>query len=284
MLTAYLDESGHESGEYVVLAGFLGTDAQWASFEPDWRAALGQSASFHIKDLRCNKDSTRRRLARLGAIPHQHGLRPLIGALRVSDYADLAANLPEAFAIQGYFIALQPILAAVHLMVPQTETVRWFLEEQHDYEAQARRVFRVYTESHGTPRLSDIHFVSKTSSTTCLGQPADFLAYAVLQELRDPSSIRAQSCKPIRGDGTFWGKIVERDEMRAIADTSLRLAAQLTALQTGIDPRMRIHNYAGKKEIAQALQRAEDARKQRLEAQTSTSDELSTSEEESGQQ
>jgi hypothetical protein len=64
----------------------------------------------------------------------------------------------------------------------------------------------------------------------------------------------------------------------------MRLAAQLTALQTGIDPRMRIHNHAGKKEVAQALQWAEDARKQRLEAQASTSDELSTSEEESDQQ
>jgi hypothetical protein len=111
LLTAYLDESGHESGKFVVIAGFLGTDAQWSAFEAEWQESLGYSSSFHIKDLRWNKDSTRRWLEKLGAIPHKHGLQALIGAANVSDYAHLAANLPEAYATQGYYIALHPIFA-----------------------------------------------------------------------------------------------------------------------------------------------------------------------------
>jgi hypothetical protein len=263
MLTAYLDESGHESGKFVVIAGFLGTDAQWSALEAEWQESLGQSSSFHIKDLRWNKDSTRRRLEKLGAIPHKHGLQALIGAVNVSDYAHLAANLPEAYAIQGYYIALHPILAAVKLTVPSSQTINWVLEEQHDYEAQARRIFRVYAEDFGPNRFSNVSFASKAAS--CLGQSADYLAYAVLQELRDAASTRAQWCRPIRGDGTFLGKITEAKEMRAIADTALRQAAALTALQTGVNPRMRPHNYAGKRGVAEALQRAEDARKKRKE-------------------
>ena len=38
MLTAYLDETGHEGKDLVILAGFLGTAEQWEKCETDWRA------------------------------------------------------------------------------------------------------------------------------------------------------------------------------------------------------------------------------------------------------
>jgi hypothetical protein len=31
MYSVYLDESGHETGDHVVLAGYLGTEEQWVS-------------------------------------------------------------------------------------------------------------------------------------------------------------------------------------------------------------------------------------------------------------
>src|ERR1017187_3689218 len=267
MLLAYLDESGHESGEYVVLAGFLGTEEQWAGFETEWLSELGPGRSFHIKDLRWNKESTRRRLERLGAIPYRHGLKPLVGSVCVADYQDLAANLPEVYSIQGYYLALFPILAAVHLTISEGEHITWTFEEQHDYSAQAKRIFKVFARTRGEARFSDVSFVSKDN--TCRTQIADFLAYAVLQRQRDANSDRAIWCRPILGDDSFLGKIVDRDMIRLITDFALVSAAALTAIQTGRDPRIHFaERYSGKREIHEALQRAEDARAKEVETST----------------
>jgi hypothetical protein len=40
MLTAYLDESGHEGKDLVILAGFMGTAEQWEKCEADWHSEL----------------------------------------------------------------------------------------------------------------------------------------------------------------------------------------------------------------------------------------------------
>jgi hypothetical protein len=42
VLTAYLDESGHEGQGMMVLAGFLGDDGQWRECEKKWKRALGK--------------------------------------------------------------------------------------------------------------------------------------------------------------------------------------------------------------------------------------------------
>jgi hypothetical protein len=60
MLTIYLDESGHETSDHVVIAGFLGADEQWAAFDLDWRKALKGNTTFHSKSLRWNQERTRK--------------------------------------------------------------------------------------------------------------------------------------------------------------------------------------------------------------------------------
>src|SRR5271157_4452705 len=52
MLTGYFDESGIASNQQLcVVSGFVGNEAQWASFVADWIPALGH----HRKNLHMTK-------------------------------------------------------------------------------------------------------------------------------------------------------------------------------------------------------------------------------------
>jgi Protein of unknown function (DUF3800) len=253
MLTVYLDESGHETFDHVVVAGFLGTDDQWNAFDPDWLTGLRGNRSFHAKSLRWNDEATKRRVARLSAIPYQHGLRSIVGSVCVSDYADLLQNKAEEYVNQGYFLCLYPILSAVSYNIPQTEPVRWILEEQHDYAQAALDVFKQYAFMHGTARFSDVSFVPKTATARL--QPADLLAYAILQRVRDPKSTRALWSRPIIGEDP-WGSIVDRETVRRILGPSLMFVNQLRKADTGIDHREVFQKYESKREIHEIIRDA----------------------------
>jgi hypothetical protein len=97
MLTVYLDESGHETGEHVAVAGFMRADEQWAAFDPAWLAALKGHPSFHAHSLRWNQERTKNRIEKLSVIPYQHGPRSIAGSVCVSDYADLLQNKAEEY-------------------------------------------------------------------------------------------------------------------------------------------------------------------------------------------
>src|SRR5690349_4944011 len=79
MLTAYLDESGHESKNWMFLAGFLGNEEQWRDFVPKWQAGLGpQRKCLHMTELRWNRERTQTLLRKLGPIPEQCKLEPMM--------------------------------------------------------------------------------------------------------------------------------------------------------------------------------------------------------------
>jgi Protein of unknown function (DUF3800) len=250
MLTVYLDESGHETVEHVVVAGFFGTDEQWATCDPDWLAALKGNPSFHAHSLRWNQERTKNRIAKLSVIPYQHGLRSIAGSVCVSDYADLLQNKAEEYVNQGYILFLYPILSVVSFNIPETEPVRWVLEEQHDYEQAARDVFKQFGVIYGPTRFSDITFVPK--ATTPRLQPADLLAYAILQRARDPKSTKALWSRPILGDDP-WGSIVDRDTVRQILGSSLAKLNEIQLARTGIDRREAFKSFPGKREVHEAI-------------------------------
>ncbi len=94
MLHAYIDESGHEGGPLCVIAGFVGSEAQWAGFEPAWKVALGQRAHLHTTELRWGPKwhvRTGKVLRSLGPIPHEHGLTPIMGMVARQIYEQTAA-------------------------------------------------------------------------------------------------------------------------------------------------------------------------------------------------
>jgi hypothetical protein len=196
----------------------------------------------------------------MAAIPYRHGLLPIVGAVKVSDYQDLPANIAESYSTQGYLIPLFPIIIEVLRATPPTEKIEWIFEEQGQYEGEARNIFRVLSGMLGQHRFGAISFVTK--ETTCRTQPADFLSFAVLQDLRNPASEKAEWCRPILGDRPYIGKIMDKALIRQVMGFALPAAALKTEIEMGFDPRKRFSKYQTKAEVRQALERARKRRKE----------------------
>ena len=230
MLEVCLDESGHESKEFVVVAGFYGAPEQWASFAHSWRAAVG-SEFFHMKDLRWKKSATQLRLARLGRVPYQHGLQAVVGGVKVSDYDHLPINDIERRATCGYILALYPVVLSLLQLDPVQISFKF--ERQDRYEPRVRDAFRVIGKTLNLDRkLQDITFLTRANEPCT--QVADYLAYAQLQQLRDPSSTRAEWTKPIFGAGRYLGTTLDADLIRKVVGFALPAARLKTALERAL--------------------------------------------------
>lgn len=132
MLTAYLDESGHE-GNTVIVAGFLGDDSQWEQCAEEWQKGLGpQRRLLHMKELRWSKHGVRNTLATLGAIPHACGLREVMGVAPVMYYNDLVAGTMAEKMTKGYYIAVIAIIDSILKNIPKHETVKLVFEQQDE--------------------------------------------------------------------------------------------------------------------------------------------------------
>jgi hypothetical protein len=221
MIRTYLDESGHESKDYVMVCGHGGYSKQWAVFAGAWLEALGpQRKRLHMKDLRWDKPHTQRMLARLGTIPDFAGLKRIVGGVKVSDYEDLVVGTPVEKLLKGYIAALFAAVISALSVLPENERLEIVLEEQHEYETRVGLALssiatlpdpRMYTKD-GKTKLARWVFVPHKKEI--LLDQADYLCYAVLQKCREETSTKAQWCAPILGDGKNIGRVVTREEAR----------------------------------------------------------------------
>jgi hypothetical protein len=226
VLTAYVDESGQDTQDYVFLGGFVGNDAQWKQFSADWKIGLGGRKGLHMRKLRWAHPRTERLLQRLGPIPHRCLLQPIVGGVRVRDYADLVNGTIEEKIISGYVAALYPLVIRTLLWVPANERVEFIFEAQDRYQPFAEAVLRSIATnprdpgmitSDGQSKLANWRFVPKDSTT--LTQPADYFVYALTQAYRDKKSERTRLCSPIFKDGpesTAIGEVLKRHQVRTI--------------------------------------------------------------------
>src|SRR5256885_4609602 len=110
MITAYLDESGHETKNWMFVAGFFGNDDQWKSLVPLWKEGLGtQRKHLHMKRLRWASNGTKNLLARLGPLPYQCSLQPTLAGVRAGDYEDLISGTPAQRLLKGYLVCIIPL-------------------------------------------------------------------------------------------------------------------------------------------------------------------------------
>ena len=224
MFTAYVDETGHELERgWTFLAGFLGNEDQWKNFVPEWRAGLGRQRKFlHMSSLRWNNDSTRRLLARLGPIPEECGLRPIMAGSRLEDYVDLVSDKPYEKQFKSYLVCLHVLVIQVLREIPDDETLEIVFEEQRQYEPWANLILAIAARvgpktSEGLPKLAKWSFVPKGS--TIMTDPSDYFASALAKIWgTEPRSKKAHWCYPIlkSGNGIGYGKIMQRDEIRPI--------------------------------------------------------------------
>jgi hypothetical protein len=207
VLTAYIDESGYGAKDIIVLGGFFGSDQEWQLCSEEWKTALGKRKVLHMKELRWNKknDRTRLLLEKLGPIPHRCGLIPVWARLKVSDYADLVEDTTVSRKLQHGYLMGAECLAVLLLTYVQglNERIKIVFEYNEHFASVVAVILKFYGElfpfltSDGMRCFNGVEFATKDS--TCLTQPADYLAYARLQQLRDPGSLRARLCAPILG-------------------------------------------------------------------------------------
>ncbi len=217
MLTAYLDESGHES-DLVIVAGFLGNDEQWTQCAELWRKGLGpQRRYLHMKKLRFNKFGIRRMLETLGAIPHDCGLRAIMSVTPVNYYSDLVNGTMAEKLVKGYYLSVISIIDTIVKRIPKDERVKLVFEQQDEYEKGTRIIFNSsnHKTPSGEPKLAGIEYIPKDSSV--LTQPADYLSFALLQGFRDQTSKKYRWSEPIlQNKQPAFGLVPERETLRKV--------------------------------------------------------------------
>jgi len=168
-----------------------------------WSLALGKLKALHMKTLRWkNTKRVKSLLDVLGPIPHDCGLIPVWTRLRVSDYSDLIDDTSVSRKLgHGYYVSAQFLgLMLLQFARVAKQRVKIVFERNEQFAPILPSILKLYGQlfnfvSGGLPLLSGVEIVDKSS--TCLTQPADYLTYARLQELRNPRSIKAKLCAPI---------------------------------------------------------------------------------------
>jgi hypothetical protein len=200
MLTAYLDESfeGDKHG-HAVIAGFLGNKESWEMLPHKWREALGDKESLHMKKLRWKEDRHKELLERLGSVPHACGLRPVYASIRVGEYINDLEDYSVREFTEGYFVALMGVASSILLALPKGERVEFIFESQIRYAAVREHALEIMSKNKAIRGRRGRSALAKWGSIpkSILLEPADYLAYAILQILIDKDSLKSRLCSPI---------------------------------------------------------------------------------------
>jgi hypothetical protein len=222
MLTAYLDESGTGSAEKLcVVGGFVGNEAQWASFIGDWIPALGMHRrNLHLTKLRWNRryDRIVADLAGLGPIPHRYNLSPFYVGMWHQDFQDLwKGKVREKYA-NPYLTCAQICMATVlNEIVGPKEEVEFIFDRQEGPRAHTLRTLHgvVFKYALMDQRVKNIDF-RPMRSTVCL-DPADYLVFALREDILDKTSKKAKASSPILAK-PIRGGILTRAQVQKMAD------------------------------------------------------------------
>jgi hypothetical protein len=203
MLTAYVDESGQEQRDWMFVAGFVGNEDAWKMVKPEWKAAIAPRQHLHLNTLRFVKDRERKTLERAGAVPRACGLTPIIAGVRQADYLDIFEGTRTQKLLSGYVMCCIAIIINALRRIPADERLEVVFEQQTVYGERAAVAMQAIADSgiselltkDGITKLANWRFVPK--HTTLLTEPADYLAFALLQHWRNKSSRKAIWCHPI---------------------------------------------------------------------------------------
>ena len=206
MLTAYIDESGQEQDDWMFIAGYMGDDAAWKKFPDLWAKAIGpQRQHLHMKELRFTKLSVQKMLARAALVPKKCGLIPIAAGVRLKDYADLLLDEEDALIHAAYMQCCRAVTIFAMRTLPENERLEIVFERQDQYGWLAEMEFHriASTRDHPqllmadgkTSKLASWRFIEKKDTVLC--EPADYLAYALLQHARDKKSMKSRWTLPI---------------------------------------------------------------------------------------
>jgi hypothetical protein len=242
VLTGYFDESmHHQEDDWMCVAGFIGSSGQWKDLAKAWPKAIAPRKRLHMNALRFNaaRPRTKKLLERAADILRDIDFTPAYTAVLVSDYADLVDKAKYQKHLQGYYVCAKSLALQVIRAIPPTERIELVFENQTEYSegvgmamqalrdvSLADNIADCLTES-GVQKLAKWGFVPKHS--TILTEPADYLSYALVQNLNNAHSLRAQWCKPVLGvhGGNFWGGgTLEADFARKLISNLISLESK----------------------------------------------------------
>ena len=209
-----------------MVAGYVGNQAQWASFASDWIKILGPRENLHMRRLRWNSGS-RKLLADLAPIPDRYNLQRVIGGLWMSDYEDLAKGRISEKVANPYMIAAQICIVEVLRIIGQNERISFVFDRQRTYENVMQSLFKLIFETSNTDDRVVVPPIFKDKSQTVCLDPADFLAFQVREYKTNPDSPKARAGMPILGDGTVAGYIYSREQLRDFVETLLKAGVAL---------------------------------------------------------
>jgi hypothetical protein len=205
ILTAYIDESGtHAESPISVMAGYVGTSAQWEGFEADWSALVRKAGVRHIHAVELFKrtkqfkgwkaEDVNALAVSLDEVIATHLQVGFSVVVRDDDYKNIYGTGPHPRRLakdSKYGICFRACLAFVpsyiaseFALAQQTEvaqqaTINFVLEQGHRNAGDAQRLFELY-KADALPEWQ--RFVG-TMDVSTKGSPrtqaADFLAYCV---------------------------------------------------------------------------------------------------------
>jgi hypothetical protein len=208
----YIDDSGHPDNQpYVVVAGFVGTEAGWLRFDPAWKDALkrnGLPEPFHMTDFMSQDRSTKERsriLRDLAEVINSHIRARFVGGVdvaayrRVNEKYALQECLGAPYALASRFLALQMNKWKEKNLKPD-ERLHLFVEEGTKHRGDMMEVFK-------RDKLPEPISVKKSLPAV---QPADMFAWEMFTFLRDEKNRRR--VKRLLGGQTQFGVVVyEKD-------------------------------------------------------------------------
>jgi hypothetical protein len=216
LLTANFDESGTGHNEQLcVVAGFVGNDAQWASFIADWIPALGRHRkNLHMTKLRWSQryDAIAESLALLGLIPHRYNLAPVNVRMWHRDHKEIVEGKVSSEFTSPYQLCATTCISTVlsEIAGPDDE-VLFIFDRQEGKRAERMNKLRdwVYRWAKLDKRIKDINFVPR-ETTVCL-DPADYLAFQLHHHGLDPESKKAKAGMPILAAKHIYGGEYSRE-------------------------------------------------------------------------
>ena len=80
----------------------------------------------------------------LGPIPHAAGLRPFVGSVKTSDYADLVKGTVAELVLKGYPIALLAMVDGIlNSDFSKRDRIEFIFEQQVEFDTSRGRIFDV---------------------------------------------------------------------------------------------------------------------------------------------
>jgi hypothetical protein len=164
-------------------------------------------------------------LAKEASVPKECGLTPIAAGIRLRDYADLLSAEEDTLIHAAYIMCCRAVAIFAMRSIPQNERVEIVLERQDRYGWFAALELQKISETAQHPELlMEDGKTSKLASwrsmnkgDTVLCEPADYLAYALLQHARDKNSLKSRWTYPIIAatPGGFAG-LVQREHAKGV--------------------------------------------------------------------